>query len=279
MPRTIRFLSKGLILFFILPLINACSGGSLMIQKENLASVKERLDLLEQRADLHSEKINRLLDAGQSREQLLNEDIEQNRRSFESLEALITQTHKDTCRQLEKLRDSAKPKPKAQPRASSITPDKLMVGRIEKIRLTPPGRIFHARIDSGATTSSLDATDIETFERDEKEWVRFKIEDPEKDTFYTVEKPLSRHVRILQASVTEADRRPVVELQIQIGPIKVVEEFTLVDRKHLDHQVLIGRNILMDLMVVDVARKFLVTLPEARDEENGKDEDAGDGKS
>ncbi len=279
MPQPISFLSKALVLFLVLPLINACAGGSLLIQKENLASMKERLDILEQRADIQSEQISRLLDACQSQEQLLNEDIEQNRRAFESLETLITETHADTCRQLGKLQDSEKPEPKEQPRASSITPDKLLVGRIEKIRLTPPGRVFHARIDSGATTSSLDAREIETFERDENEWVRFKIQDPEKDLLYEVEKPLSRHVRILQASTSEADRRPVVELQIQIGPIKLVEEFTLVDRTHLDHQVLIGRNILMDLMVVDVARKFLVALPEAKDTEKKKGEDNGDGKS
>jgi len=275
MRQTDTFLIKGLILFFIFPLINACSGGSLLIKQENLSSLKDRLDILEQRVALQSDKITRLLDTYEAQQQSLAEDIEENRRSFKSLEALINQTHKDTCQQLEKLRDNKNPKPQAQPRAKSIDTGKLLVGRIEKVRLTPPGRIFHARIDSGATTSSLDARDIETFERDENEWVRFKIKDPEKDSFYEVEKPLARHVRILQSSADAAVRRPVVELQFELGRVKLVDEFTLEDRTHMDYQVLIGRNILLDLMVVDVAQKFIVPLPESKTDEvdNGDGDD------
>jgi hypothetical protein len=59
----------------------------------------------------------------------------------------------------------------------------------------------------------------------------------------------------------------VVELQFQIGRIKRLEEFTLEDRSHMDYQVLIGRNILRDLMVVDVAREFLAPLPKDTDSE------------
>jgi hypothetical protein len=58
----------------------------------------------------------------------------------------------------------------------------------------------------------------------------------------------------------------VIELQFQIGKIKRIEEFTLEDRAHLDYQVLIGRNILQDLMIVDVASKFIAPLQE---EKNG----------
>jgi hypothetical protein len=69
-------------------------------------------------------------------------------------------------------------------------------------------------------------------------------------------------VKIIQASTSEADRRPVIELQLQIGRLKIIEEFTLEDRAHLDFQVLIGRNVLQDLMLVDVAEKFINPLPE-----------------
>jgi hypothetical protein len=63
----------------------------------------------------------------------------------------------------------------------------------------------------------------------------------------------------------------VVKLQIQLGRLTLSEEFTLVDRTHLDYQVLIGRNILRDLLVVDVARKFIVPpLAEPETKGNGK---------
>lgn len=148
------------------------------------------------------------------------------------------------------------------------TTDKIVVGEVEKVRVTPPNLIFTARIDSGAETSSIDARNVQPFERDGKEWVRFQIPDPsDEELLHTVERPVVRWVKVLQSSAEGKDRRAVVELQFEIGHIKRIEEFNLTDRSQMSYSVLIGRNILRDLMVVDVSKKFATSLPK----DNGSD--------
>ena len=112
-----------------------------------------------------------------------------------------------------------------------------------------------ARIDTGAETASLDARNIKIFERDGKRWVRFEILHPESGEPIELERRLKRTVSILQASAPEPERRPVIQLDITMGEINQTAEFSLSDRSHLDYQVLVGRNILQDVMVVDVSKK------------------------
>lgn len=133
--------------------------------------------------------------------------------------------------------------------------DKQLVGEVEKVFLSPPGMIFSARIDTGATTSSLDAHEIERFERDGDRWVRFTLINPEDEGQVTLERRIIRHARIIQAVADEAERRPVVEIEVTVGDITQIAEFTLSDRRHLQHPALIGRNILLDIMIVDVGQR------------------------
>lgn len=139
---------------------------------------------------------------------------------------------------------------------------KLVVGEVEPFYLLEPGLVYRARIDSGATTSSLHASRIQRFERDGEDWVRFDILDPQSNQPITLERPLSRHARIMQAGREEAERRAVVELPFMIGDQRQRAEFTLSDRSHLTYPVLIGRNVLRDLMLIDVGREHVTRLPD-----------------
>lgn len=138
---------------------------------------------------------------------------------------------------------------------------KVIVGEVEKFFLVEPGLVHIARIDSGAETSSLDARNITRFERDGSNWVRFDVPLPDSDDFVTLESEVSRRVRIIQANADEAERRVVVELQFMIGDHRQQAEFTLTNREHLSHVVLVGRNILRDVMLIDVGEEFATELP------------------
>lgn len=140
---------------------------------------------------------------------------------------------------------------------------KVIVGELEKFYLAGPGLVYNARIDSGAETSSLDARNITRFERDGTNWVRFDVPVPDTDDFITVEREISRRVRIIQSSADEAERRVVVELQFMIGNHRQQAEFTLTNREHLSHTVLVGRNILRDVMLIDVGKEFATELPDS----------------
>jgi hypothetical protein len=139
--------------------------------------------------------------------------------------------------------------------------DKQLVGSIERVHLSPPGITLLARIDTGAESSSLDARDITEFKRDGNTWVRFRIITGEDEQSVEIERRVVRHVRILQSSATE--RRPVVRLRIAVGAHAQLAEFTLSDREHLSYPVLIGRNVLTDVMVVDVSRTHIAPLADA----------------
>lgn len=139
---------------------------------------------------------------------------------------------------------------------------KLVVGEVEKAFLVGPNFVYDARIDSGAETSSMDARNVRRFERDGQEWVRFDIPVPGKDdTFETLERKVVRNVRIIQANEEDYERRAVVELQFRIGDHEQKAEFTLSDRAHLTYALLIGRNILRDVMLIDVGKEYSTDLP------------------
>lgn len=149
---------------------------------------------------------------------------------------------------------------------------KVIVGELEKFYLVGAELVYDARIDSGAETSSLDARNIKRFERDGNNWVRFDVPIPDSDDFMTLEREVARRVKIIQSSTDESERRVVVELQFMIGNHQQQAEFTLTDRSHLSHRVLVGRNILRDVMLIDVGKEFATELPSSRPDGDNGDE-------
>lgn len=149
------------------------------------------------------------------------------------------------------------PKP-SKPQASALkTADgKLILGEEEWIYIKAINHNAKARIDTGATTSSISAVDIEMFERDGKKWVKFKLAHNDKET-KEFESPVSRVVTIRQSSTEERTDRPVIDAWVQIGDLKTQTEFTLNDRTHMTFPVLLGRTFFRDVAIVDVSKKFI----------------------
>lgn len=167
-------------------------------------------------------------------------------------------------REVSRAQDAQLAAPVAEPAAAPAiqTPEKLVVGRREKVWVEALQLALTGRVDTGAETSSLDARNITPFERDGKSWVRFDIPHPDGGDDLSLERPKVRDALIVQANSEEPDRRTVVRLGVQIGSIRQLAEFTLSDRGHLDYQMLVGRNILRDVMLVDVSGTNLVPLPQ-----------------
>ncbi|HDZ39847.1 MAG TPA: ATP-dependent zinc protease [Marinobacter sp.] len=187
------------------------------------------------------------------------------------LDAITAQVEKPSCPPIPAQKSCAATE-KAQGRADRLK-GKVIVGEVENFYLADPGLIYIARIDSGAETSSIDARNITRFERDGSNWVRFDVPVPNTEEFVTLEKEISRRVKIVQASTDEGESRVVVELQFSIGDHKQVAEFTLTDRSNLNYQALIGRNVLRDVMLIDVGKEYATELPESirTNNDNGKE--------
>lgn len=159
-----------------------------------------------------------------------------------------------------------------------------VLGWVEKIQLGDWGVEVKAKLDTGALTSSMHATNIERFERDGEKWVRFlvEVEDEREDEMVQklFERPLHRNV-ILRGAGGE-DRRPVVLLSVCIGSSVYEEQFSLEDRSDMIYPVLLGRRTIQHLGVVDVTRTFITearcNANSARYDFEGKrrDDDIGD---
>ncbi len=220
---------------------------------------KEDLDALNSSVVNQSEHLISLEDRTSERFQALtrlNEESTQN-----ILQAITEQVEKPACPPVPKA-PACKVSERDDGRADRLK-GKVIVGEVEKFYLAGPALVYDARIDSGAETSSMDARNITRFERDGNNWVRFDVPEPHTDDFVTIEREISRRVRIIQSSTDESERRVVVELQFMIGNHRQQAEFTLTNREHLSHSVLVGRNILRDVMLIDVGKEFATELPES----------------
>jgi len=144
--------------------------------------------------------------------------------------------------------------------------DKTVLGQTEWIYVSKAKENFKARIDTGAATSSINAIDLQEFERDGKNWVRFNISHDKEDRDQIIEARVLRYVRILQSSEPgEYDRRPIVELHVRIGGVAHLSEFTLTDRQHMEYAVLIGRSFMQDVIMVDVSKEYTYPKYQTKD--------------
>ena len=136
------------------------------------------------------------------------------------------------------------------------TPDgKMYLGEDEYIYIKEADATFDARIDTGAAVSSISAKNITEFERNGKRWYRFTIE--ANDQSFEVEAPYVRTSQIRQSSKNTLTERVVVSLNLKIGSFSTKSEFTLTDRTHMQYPLLIGRTLIQDIAVVDVARDHI----------------------
>lgn len=113
-----------------------------------------------------------------------------------------------------------------------------------------------AKLDTGAKSSSLDATDITPFERDGEPWVRFRINRSGLQQAPVIEQPVVRYVAIKRHSGPN-DRRPVIRLPLCLGDELRTVEVNLTDRGRFIYPLLLGRKALAGLAVVDPARTFM----------------------
>ena len=134
-----------------------------------------------------------------------------------------------------------------------------LYGRYELIKLPVLGQTLKAKMDTGAMTASLSAKDIESFERDGQDWVRFRLAvDGAEDTVY--EHPL---VRIAEIKEVAYSQRPVIEMPICLGEEERTIEVNLTDRSTFSYPLLIGASAMRDLgAAVDPAERYTRDRPQ-----------------
>ena len=133
--------------------------------------------------------------------------------------------------------------------------DKITLGRTEKVLLLPWGVKLPARIDSGAGVCSLDARELQI----DKDMAEFNL--PNAYGGLRLRLPVIRWRTVHSANGRK--RRPVVQIEIRLGPKRLRVEANLEDRSKVKYPLLIGRNALRHGFVVDASKANLAP-PENR---------------
>lgn len=138
---------------------------------------------------------------------------------------------------------------------------KEMVGWLEKVRIYPGNLVIHAKLDTGARNSSLNASHVTVFEREGEQWVRFDVKSRYGKTV-TIERKVERAVKIKRHGA-KPNKRFAIRLGVCLGNSYKEVEVNLADRSGFLYQMLIGRSFLAGSFVVDPSAKY-VTKPNCR---------------
>lgn len=225
---------------------------------------------LDNAVDPHFDKLSSQLNQSLANQALASEQMKAQQQLLDRQQQDLSLLNENLRKALKAPEASKCPEPVACPAVQEVS-GKMTVGGLEQVWFPDLGLALTARIDTGRATASLDAREIEEFERDGKRWVRFSITNPETSEPETLERRLVRTIGIQQAGAAKSQRRPVVKMSIKIGQVDQTAEFGLSDRSHTGYQVMIGRSILKDVMVVDVSKQNIVpyTLPDASPDDAG----------
>jgi hypothetical protein len=136
---------------------------------------------------------------------------------------------------------------------------KIIIGRLEKIFLPELSQnSLDAKIDTGAYTSSLHCHNIELFENDGEQWVRFNVLDPHHPEYE--EKPFESPVykiKKVRSSNGLVEERVVIKQRAHFTGKKRMIQLSLANRSEMKFPVLIGRRFLTGRFIVDVSKKYL----------------------
>lgn len=137
-------------------------------------------------------------------------------------------------------------------------PAPVVVGWREWVALPQAGLEWvKAKIDTGARSSAIHAFDLEAFDRDGAEWVRFSIHPWQKSDEDHVE--LSLPVldrREVRSSNGQVEQRYAVGLDVTLAGRTITTVMTLSNRDEMGFRMLIGREALERGFLVDSSRSY-----------------------
>lgn len=139
-----------------------------------------------------------------------------------------------------------------------------VIGLREWINLPELGMVgLRAKIDTGASTSTLHASDIQPFQRDGVAWVRFTAHfGTQVQRRHRCEAPLVT-VKTIKSSNGQAQSRYVIRTLLTLGDRQWQVEFTLACRKTMRYRVLLGSKALVDgQLVVNPALTYVQDKPQ-----------------
>jgi len=135
---------------------------------------------------------------------------------------------------------------------------KPAIGYLEQIHLPDLDIECLAKVDTGACSSSIHAEEIETFERDGQQWVRFHVlfRRGEMPIDQVCEAPVHARKRIASSNGSRSHRY-VIQTSINLGGQHWTIDLNLSHRGSMTYPMLLGREAFAGRFVVDVEHTYL----------------------
>ena len=111
-----------------------------------------------------------------------------------------------------------------------------------------------AKVDTGARTSALHATQIKEYDKNGKKLVSFSLHQSNKQV--NISTQLISYLKIT-SSFGDSEIRPLIRLKIRLGERSWFTEITLTKRTRMTYPMLIGRNTLMKKYLIHSHKSYL----------------------
>jgi hypothetical protein len=132
---------------------------------------------------------------------------------------------------------------------------KRILGRKDKFDFPELGlEDIETKVDTGADTSAMNCHNIQTFEKDGREWVRFVLPGSTLPAYKgkKIEMPVHRKAYI-KSSNSQRELRIIIKTTAVIFGNTTGIELSLTDRSEMKYPVLLGRKVLAGRYLVDVS--------------------------
>jgi len=134
-------------------------------------------------------------------------------------------------------------------------PETLVIGWMEYLDLPDLGiRQIKAKIDTGARTSALHAARIETFVRDDEDWVRFQVQADEHKPELWAEARIQDRRKIKNTSGIP-EERIVIRTRLKLIDRSWNISVSLTDRSNMRFAMIVGRTALKNHNIAVHARR------------------------
>jgi hypothetical protein len=138
--------------------------------------------------------------------------------------------------------------------------DLLVIGWMEHLDLPLLGlRQIKAKIDTGARTSALHATRIETFKHEAADWVRFQVQVDEKSPELWAEAPIHDRREIKNTSGIP-EERIVIRTKLKLIDRSWMISVSLTDRSKMRFPMIVGRTALRNHNIAVHTRRANLTV-------------------
>ena len=111
-----------------------------------------------------------------------------------------------------------------------------------------------AKVDTGARSSALHATQIKEYDNNGKKLVSFRLH--QSNNHVDISTQLIRYLKIT-SSFGDSEIRPLIRLKICLGEHSCFTEVTLTKRSRMTYPMLIGRNTLMKKYLIHSHKSYL----------------------